>query len=223
MTSLLKNKTNLTVSIALAAATFFATQEAQALAISISDGTTTITSADADGDGFELINSAVGLWNINVVSGFSDPDIDPSGIYALHLNSLNVGGGSAGGTLTIMITDTDLNKTNAAFNAALGGVTGGTMSFATYLSTSNTAFGLDTLLSSGGTYSGGAYSSTDSGYIGDLAGLYSMTMVVNVTHDSRRDISSFDYQVSVPEPISLALFGAGLLGMGFIGRGKRQG
>lgn len=215
----MKRITKLTVSMAVAATTLLGAQQAQALAISISDGVSTISASDTNNDGFVFLNSALGAWNFNVVTGLAAPAIGTPQVYGLHLNSVNAGGGM--GTLTIMITDTNVTKLNAPFITSLGGTTGGTTSFATYLSASNTEFGLDTLLSTSGSYSG-AFSDTESGYINGLIGPYSTTLVGMITHDQAWDISSFDYEVKVPEPMTLALFGAGLIGMGFVGRRKRQ-
>lgn len=211
--------TTLTTSLTLAAATLLAAQQAQALAISISDGASTVFASDTDNDGFVNLIAGVGAWNFNVVTGLANPAIGTPEVYGLHLNSVNAGGGT--GTLTVMITDTNLTKFNAPFMTSLGGVTGGHASFATYMSASNTEFSLDTLLSTSGNYSG-AFSDTDSGNINGLISPYSWTMVANITHDQKWNISSFDYEVKVPEPMTLALFGAGLIGMGLIGRRKRQ-
>ncbi|MBI3774187.1 MAG: PEP-CTERM sorting domain-containing protein [Gammaproteobacteria bacterium] len=76
-------------------------------------------------------------------------------------------------------------------------------------------------MSSSGAYNG-AFSDTDSDYINGLIGQYSMTLVGYITHDQAWDISSFDYEVKVPEPMTLALFGAGLIGLGLVSRRKRQ-
>lgn len=208
----------ITTSLALAASSLLAAQQANALAISITDGVSTLSATDSDNDGMIFLNSALGLWNFNVVTGFADPAIGNPGTYNMHLNSVNASGGT--GTLTVMITDTDLTKSNAGFVAALGGVTGGNISFATYLSASNTAFALDTLLDSAGTFNG-AFSDTASGYIA-TSGPYALTSVATITHADRFNISSFDYDIKVPEPVTLALFGAGLIGMGFVGRRKRR-
>lgn len=211
--------TKLTASMTIAAATLLSAQQAQALAISISDGVSTISASDTNNDGVVFLNSALGAWGVNVVTGLADPAIGTPQTYGLHLNSVNVGGGK--GTLTVMISDTNLTRFDSHFVTSLGGTTGGTASFDTYLSASNTEFGLDTLLASSGPYNG-AFSDTDSGYINGLIGQYSMTLVGYITHDQAWDISSFDYEVKVPEPMTLALFGAGLIGMGLVGRRKRQ-
>ena len=215
----MKSITKLAASMALVATTLAGSQQANALAISISDGISTISTSDTNNDGFVLLNTALGAWNFNVVTGLANPAIGTPQIYGMHLNSINAGGGM--GTLTIMITDTNMSKFDATFVTSLGGTTGGTSSFATYLSTSNTEFGLDTLLASSGPYSG-AFSDTQSGYINGLTTPYSMTLVGYITHDQAWDISSFDYEAKVPEPMTLALFGAGLIGMGFVSRRKLQ-
>lgn len=214
----MKRFVKIAATVTLAVSSLLATGQANALAIRISDGTSTITANDTDNDGFVSLSTALGLWNFNVVTGLADPAIGTPQVYNMHLSSVNAGGGV--GSLTVMITDTDITKINAQFVSTLGGVTGGNASFATYLSTSNTAFGLDTLLSSAGAYNG-AFSSTDSGNI-FVSGPYAMTLVATITHDARTDVTSFDNDIKVPEPMTLALFGVGLMGMGLVGRRKRN-
>ncbi|MBI3774186.1 MAG: hypothetical protein HY273_01295 [Gammaproteobacteria bacterium] len=97
-----------TASIAIATASLVSAQQAQALAISISDGVSTISASDTNNDGVVFLNSALGAWGVNVVTGLADPAIGTPQTYGLHLNSVNVGGGT--GTLTVMISDTNLTN-----------------------------------------------------------------------------------------------------------------
>jgi len=197
-----------------------------ALMISISDGTQTATFDDTDGNGIVGFDSDFmpGIWdssNWSSVSakGFGSSWYDSPYADILHLNSID-GSSSTGGTLTIMLSETDLTKSIAPYSGDFGGVSGGNIQFQTYVDVSNTIFGLDTLLHDTSVDNKGGFSGTFGGdlALGDIT--YSKTIVATIQHDGRR-VSSFDYEIVVPEPTSLALIGIGLLCAGFATQRRR--
>lgn len=215
----MKRFVKITTTLALAASSLLAAQQANALAIKVTDGVNTVITTDADNDGLVSYAGSIGTWILSSVVGLANPFIGDEYTDTMHLDSVDVSNGA--GTLTIMLTDTDMTKTKAPFVTSLGGVTSGNISFATYMSATNTAFDLETLLGSSGSLSGGAFSQSGYGEI-SAAGPYSVTQVVTITHGGGLKTTSFNYEIKVPEPMTLALFGAGLIGMGFVGRRKRS-
>ena len=170
---------------------------------------------DTDGDGLLSFGSiGFGTWTLASAIGASYPALSNPPHGSMDLGSFDISG-AGGGTLVVSLTDT-FTRTNSQFNAFVGGVTDGTVSFATYISESNTAFDTSTLLSSLGGYSTGSFSGADWAGI-TVDNPYSLTMVATINHTGHGS-TSFNYRIKVPEPGPLALFGIGLVALATVKR-----
>lgn len=159
---------------------------------------------------------AVGTWSLNVSTGLGN---GWSSVFGIDLNSLTASS-AAGGTLVIKLTQTDLNFGGApgplGVNAAIGGVTQGTISYESWIDDANAAFGHGVQILSG--TSTGAFS--DAGWAEpSVSDPFSMTLEVTITHSGKKN-TSFNFESTVPEPGSLALAGLALLGLAVAGRRK---
>lgn len=210
------HKKLLMATAALALMAGFAEPSHASLMLSISDGTTTDTFNDS-GSGAVNFSGALDAFGYNVVTGLTSPIIGSILHPEIDLNSIDVATGNpAGKTLTIALTDTGLLGNGALtwFMNTIGGtISNGSMSLNTYLDCSDTAFGQGTQLTSQ-TFSSSPFSGSSSGQ-GACNGTYSMTEIASL-HLGQGGFYSGDSTLAVPEPATIASFGAGLLGlMGF--------
>jgi hypothetical protein len=189
-------------------------------------------STDLDGGlgaGLVSFAGAVGAFVVNVSTGISKPFLGGSDVAVLDLNSINVNGGTIG-TIEITLTDTDFVLDGPQtgmwqdfyLKHNIGGTTTGVVTSQVYIDSANQEFGQEMSpgpcgeILFGNVYGGSCVLKTD-----DLAaGPFSLSQVVRITHDSIADITSFDSEVraEISEPASLAIFAAGLLGLGVLRR-----
>jgi hypothetical protein len=180
-------------------------------ALQLSDGTTTILIVDGGpgdalpGTGEVGYMGSLGVFNLNVTTGFASPDNGTSELPLFNLNSIDVSNSGSGGTLTIMFTETGFTS-GPVFETIVGGTNHGALSFKTYADNTNTAFGTGTLIGDLGATGIGAFDATTS-TIFNASNPFSMTAVAKITHGIGNEASSFGLSVNVaPEPVSYALF-----------------
>lgn len=184
--------------------------------LTVSDGQHTQTIA---GDGTQglVFNSlldpswASSSWNISIAVGAGSPLIGTPDSPELHLGVV----GTGIGTLTVSLFEDGFSRTfgPAVTQTQAGGVTGGTVSVTSSL-------GADTL-SAFGPWSDTAFSETAYS-TPTLDGAYSLDLTTTITQATQA-ATSVDASVTVPEPGTLALFGAALLGCAlFVGRSRTK-
>jgi len=180
----------------------FAAAPAHAMAIlTVTDGTNTWTQT-GDGSTPISIGAADNSWWV-LAGGATKPLSGASYSPDMHLGAFGAGIGN----LTITFSDDGFYGNGSTdFLTSIGGVLGfgGTSA---NLDSSTTLGSLSSVGGSGfGSFSASSLASQD------LSGGYGLTLTANLTHLGT-SVSSFDASVTeVPEPGTLALFGAGLLG-----------
>jgi len=163
---------------------------------------------------------AVGNFSFNLDVGLYNTDPN-----RLHLTTTAQTIGTPGGTLEVAITKTGLTNPTALYQyvGALGGVLNGSIGYKAFVDTTNTAFGMETLLGDiSDTVSGGFSLAAINGGAAITSGVpYSLTLLATLTMGAG-STASFDAGLTeVPVPAAVWLFGSGLLGLfGFSSRKK---
>lgn len=194
------------------------------LSLSLYDGTTTVTVDDGSAldlnslAGVVLYSGSVGNWVVNTVTAIGG-SILPN---AIDLSSVNVTSNS-GGTLTVKLSETDLNygvAGLAGITAAIGGTSVGSGTFALYADDANGLFAEAMSLFSG-SFGTGAFAYSGSGTFA-LNNPFSLTETVTFTHTGV-GATSFDFAADpIPEPGTLALLGLALFGAGAVTRHSKK-
>jgi hypothetical protein len=213
----------ITAALALTLAT---TAPAFAVAtLTIDDGTNSITVMDGDANDSNPIDGIVTiiwtapdtLWTSTVSTGTTYPaDGSPSLPY-LDLNVVATSGGA--GMLTITFTMDGFTLADGSFASNVGGTlnSSGTMPQGEFSAEAG-----GQAISSLGPFDRGAFAGSMVSMFSGLSTPYSITLQAVITHASA-GTSSFDYEVTVPEPGTLALLGLGLFGLGIAGMRRARG
>ncbi len=212
----------------------FSTPASAVAKLMLDDGGTTVTIVDNGvGDispilGVVSFNGSVGTnWVVNVTTGISAPIIgDPPP--NMDLNSVNVSSSGAG-TLTIKFTDDGFYAVNGKFNTyagptvaytLVGGTTDGSVALTTYAGIG--AFGAPGIsFANTGALGPGAFSSSSSAPLLAWGANDYLTIEAVIIHTAAGQISSFDGELTVPEPTTLSILGIGLAAFGLVNRRRR--
>jgi hypothetical protein len=201
--------------------------------LKLSDGVNPVVSV-ADGAAGDLngaagvvtVVSSLGSFVVNVATGVSNPVL--SGPYPhMDLNSINVNTGGAG-TLQVMLSQTGFTSAEAAlaflttWGGTLSGAAGSTVDLDVFINTDDSLFGTTgTNVGDLGPFGAGAFAGSTSG-VAAVDDSYSVTIIMNLHANGAITYSGDAELQQVPEPMTLGLLGAGLLGMGIAARRRRQ-
>ncbi len=176
---------------------------------------------DSNGDAgvITFVGQVGDFDSFSVTIGSSKPQIGSATSPELSLVVSNLAA-SGGGTINIMLTDTDFTNVGGVpisflnlINSALA--TTGDVTFEVWADNTNTEFGMGTQIGSDLTGSG-VFDTSGLGII-NPSNPYSLTLNLDVTVAAGA-VTQFDASTSgtaVPEPGTVILFGTGLAGLGF--------
>lgn len=213
--------------LTLTLGSFLVPQQASALSLRVDTGSAPIDVTVNDNGGGDSNGSTgaivwtgvVGNFNLNVTTGITFPQMGSPSQPFMDLNSVNQSTG-AGGTLVISLSQQGFTTIpNEAFNASIGGTkgAGGSVTYQTFWDSSNTLFAQTNLLTNSGAITNSPFANARTG-LGGGAGPFSLTQVITITHTAGARLTSFDAELSVPEPASVLLLGLALLGLGMWSR-----
>ena len=211
--------------MAAAAALFTASSANALIKMSIDDGSGAVVITD---DGALDSNALTGVieaiysspdWTFETEIGVGSAQLSYPGIMDLTV----VGQTNKATTLTIMLTETGLSGFGSSVLSS-GGNLDGTINAGLWMDAGNNEFAMTTSLGSGSASASNpyAFSGLDTSFATDPNSPFSLTMQVVLTADGTGKFFSTDTQANVPEPSVIALFGAGLIGIGLVRRRMKK-